>query len=108
MHVALDRLPQPRVVIRFELKDRAKERFWLLLHKPEAELCVKHPGYDEDLVITTDSKTLTLVHLGRLPVHEAERAGSWRIDGPAPLVRKLPSWGGFYSRFAGVQPVRAG
>ena len=105
MHVALDRLPQPRIVIGFDLRDRPREKFWLLLQKPEAELCVKHPGYDEDLVITTDSRTLTLVHLGRLPVAEAERAGAWHVDGSPALVRGLSTWGGFYSTFAGVRPV---
>jgi len=107
MHVALDRLPQSRIVIRFDLVDRPKQKFWLLLQQPEAELCMKHPGYDEDIVITTDSKTLTLVHLGRQAVADAVRAGTWRIDGPSPLVRGLPSWGGFYSRFAAIRPVRS-
>ena len=37
MNVVLDRLPQPRVVIGFELTDRPKDRFWLLLQNPEAE-----------------------------------------------------------------------
>lgn len=102
MNVILDRLPQPRVVIRVDLRDRPKESFWLLLQKPEAELCVKHPGYDEDITIVTDSKTLTLVHLGRLPLTEAERNGSWRADGVPALLRALPSWGGFLSAFADV------
>ena len=106
MHVALDRLPQPRVVVRFELRDRPKEKYWLLLQQPEPELCVKYPGYEEDLVVTTDSRTLTLVHLGRLPVADAERAGTWQVEGSPALVRALPAWGGFYSMFAQVQPVR--
>lgn len=108
MHVVLDRLPQPRVVIGFHLQDRPQERFWLLLQKPEAELCVKHPGYDEDLVITTDSRTLTLVHMGRLGTADAERGGAWRVDGPPALVRGLPGWGGFHSIFADVAPMRGG
>ncbi|HEX6513138.1 MAG TPA: helix-turn-helix domain-containing protein [Chloroflexota bacterium] len=105
MHVMLDRLPQPRVVVRFDLRDRPKEKFWLLLQRPEAELCVKHPGYDEDVVVTTDSETLTLVHAGRLPLAEAERNGRWIVEGSPGLVRALPTWGGFYSTFATVQPV---
>jgi DNA-binding HxlR family transcriptional regulator len=107
MHVVLDRLPQPRIVIGFDLRDRPKDgsKFWLLLQKPEAELCVKHPGYDEDVIITTDSRTLTLVHMGRLDVAEAERAGTWRVDGPPALLRSLPKWGGFYSVFADIRPV---
>jgi DNA-binding HxlR family transcriptional regulator len=105
MHVDLNRLPKPRVVVGFVLTDRPKERFWLLLQQPEAELCIKHPGYDEDIIITTDSQSLTLVHLGRLSVAEAERRKTWRFDGPASLIRGLRSWGGFYSRFADVRPA---
>jgi DNA-binding HxlR family transcriptional regulator len=107
MHVMLDRLPQPRVVVAFKLVDRPQEKFWLLLQEPEAELCVKHPGYDEDLVITTDSQTLTLIHLGRLGLKQAERSGKWRVDGSSLIARALPTWGGFYSRFAKIQPASA-
>jgi hypothetical protein len=32
-----------------------KRRFWLLVQEPEPEVCVKHPGHDEDLVVTADS-----------------------------------------------------
>jgi DNA-binding HxlR family transcriptional regulator len=105
MHVQLERLPQQRVVIGFRLVDRPREKFWLLLQAPEAELCVRHPGYEEDLIVTTDSRTLTLVHLGRIDVREAERSGAWRVDGPLPLVRGLPTWGGFQSQFAAIQRV---
>lgn len=103
MNVVLDRLPQPRVVIRFELRDRPKDKFWLLLQKPEAELCVKHPGYEEDVTITTDSETLTLVHLGRVALGDAERNARWQAEGSPALVRALPTWGGFLSSFAGVR-----
>ncbi|MCA1648249.1 MAG: glycosyltransferase [Chloroflexi bacterium] len=76
MHLVLDRLPQPRIVIDFELRNRPKQKFWLLLQAPEPELRINHPGYDEDLVISTDWRTLTLVHLGRLPLANAEREGA--------------------------------
>ncbi len=106
MNVALDRLPQPRIVIGFELSDRPKDRFWLLLQKPEAELCMKHPGYEADILIRTDSRTLTLVHTGRVALKQAERAGNWHVEGPRALVRAMPKWGGFLSVFAEVRPVR--
>lgn len=105
MSVARERLPASRVVIRVDLADRPRERFWLLLQDPESELCVRDPGYDEDIVITTDSRTLTLVHLGRRGLKEAQRAGRWRVEGAPALVRAMPSWGGLYSRFANVHPV---
>jgi hypothetical protein len=71
-----DTMPARRVVIRFDLRDRPKERFWLLLDRPEAEVCVTNPGLDEDLIVVTDSRTLTMVHMGRLPLGEAIRGGA--------------------------------
>lgn len=97
--------PRPRVVVRFDIRDRRREHYWLLLHKPAAELCVKPPGFDEDLIVTTDSQTLTMVHMGRLDPLEATRAGKWRVEGPTALVRGLPTWGGLRSRFAAVRPM---
>jgi DNA-binding HxlR family transcriptional regulator len=83
-----ERLPERRVVVRFDLRDRPRQRFWLLLHRPDTELWVTHPGLDEDLVVVTDSRTLALVHMGRLPPGEAVGAGAWQAQGrrswPAP------------------------
>lgn len=107
MHVELARLPKRRIVISFDLRDRPKQKFWLLLQEPEPALCIKHTGYDEDLVITTDSQTLTLVHLGRLPLADAERDGAWHVDGAPSLVRGMQTWGGLYSRFAAIRPLGA-
>ena len=70
------------------------------------DLIIRNLHVALDRLITTDSRTLTLVHLGRLDVSEAERSGSWCIDGPPALVRALPKWGGMYSRFADVRPVQ--
>jgi DNA-binding HxlR family transcriptional regulator len=109
MHVVLERLPQPRIVIGFDLRDRPKEKFWLLLQKPEPELCIKHPGYDEDVVITTDSRT---------PGPDIDPPGPTIARGrgaSGSLVRRGRSGAGAWpthlgwllQRFAGVRPVRA-
>jgi DNA-binding HxlR family transcriptional regulator len=98
-------LPPRRVVIRFDLSDRPREGFWLLLHKPEPEVCTHHPGFEEDIVISTDCETLALVHMGRVSMHQATRSGRWRMEGPRDLVRAFPTWGGL-SYFANVKPAR--
>lgn len=99
-----ERMPERRVVVRFDLCDLPKERFWLVLDRPDAEVCVTHPGFDEDLVVRTDSRTLTQVHTGRLRLGEAVRAGAWDVQGPPELARDLMTWGGL-SPFAGVAPA---
>jgi len=103
--IVVSKLPKHRVVVRFDLVDRPKERFWLVLDRREVELCIKHPGFDEDLVVTTNSETLTRVHMGHLPMEEARRRGDWKVDGPHDLARAFATWGGI-SPFANVHPVR--
>lgn len=103
--VRIEALPSRRVVVRFDLSDRPRERFWLLLHRPEPEVCTHHPGFEEDIVIATDCETLALVHMGRVSIAEATRAGRWRMDGPRDLVRAFPTWGGL-SYFSNIRPAR--
>ena len=47
-------LPDPRLTVRFEFRDapRTYSRFWLVMQRPEPEVCVKPPGYEEDLVVS--------------------------------------------------------
>lgn len=99
-------LPERRVVVRFDLSDGPKRRFWMILQRPEAEVCLKPPGFDEDLVVSGDVETLTKWHMGWTSLDEAGRTGRLRIEGPVDLVRAFPSWN-WLSRFADVRPARA-
>jgi HxlR-like helix-turn-helix/SCP-2 sterol transfer family len=101
--VDADRLPPRRVVVRFDISDD-KHRYWMLMQRPESEVCVRDPGLDEDLVVTTDSVTLTDVHRGRLGFGQAARSGRLTVSGPLDLARAFPTWGGL-SRYAGVKPA---
>lgn len=96
------KLPPRRVVIRFDLTDRPRQRFWMLVDRPESEVCVKHPGFEEDLVVTTDCVTLTDVHRGRMAFNAALTSGRMRIEGPPALARAFPTWGGL-SYYAGIR-----
>jgi DNA-binding HxlR family transcriptional regulator len=93
-HVVLGALPSRRVVIGFQLRARAGGRraYWLVLRPGEASLCPEHPGFDEDLWITSDPATLYGVFLGRSSLGAAMDAGAVRIDGPPSLARSVPRW----------------
>ena len=90
--VDLDAVPESGVVVRFDLSDAPKRRYWMVLHRPRAEVCTSFPGKDEDLVVTTDSTTLTEWNLRRIGFQEALRSGRFRVDGPPGLARRFPSW----------------
>jgi DNA-binding HxlR family transcriptional regulator len=92
--VPADDLPAARSVIRFNLRDGSHRRFWLLLERPRAEVCVKPPGFDEDVTVETTQQWLTRWYAGEISLGGAMREGRMQVHGPRPLVRKLASWGG--------------
>jgi DNA-binding HxlR family transcriptional regulator len=96
-------LPGRRLVIRFELSDGHKRRVWVVLCPPSSEVCVKPPGYDEDLVVRTSSEWLAKWHMGRISLGQAMHAGLISVEGPSELVQTLATLG--LSRFADVEPA---
>ena len=99
-------LPPHRVVLRFDLTDASRpNRYWVLLDRTYTEVCMTHPGYDEDLVITTDARWLLRWHTGTVDVAAARRAGGMLFAGPRPLIKQFGSWGGL-SPFVGVASRR--
>src|SRR5262245_26910649 len=95
--IALDRLPPRRVVVKFNFggipaTKRGYRRFWLLLERTQADLCVEDPGFEVDLYVDADLATITKVYLGDISFDSASRAGGVRVTGPLELARAFPSW----------------
>jgi DNA-binding HxlR family transcriptional regulator len=107
-YVERERLPDRRVVVRFEFADQplSSRWFWLVLDGEQSEVCRLDPGYGVDLLVEAESTALAQWHLGRLTWQEAIRGGRIRVSGPLPLARMLPTWNR-RSVYATVQPVRA-
>jgi len=96
-------LPGRRLVIRFDISDGPRRHFWVVLEPPESEVCVKPPGYDEDLVVATSSEWLAKWHMGRISLGDAMHEGLMRVEGPPDLVRTLATLG--LSKFSAVDPA---
>jgi DNA-binding HxlR family transcriptional regulator len=92
--VPADDLPAARSVMRFNFRDGKHRRFWLLLDRPRAEVCVKPPGFEEDVVVETTQRWLARWYVGEISLRSAMHEGVVSVRGPRPLVRKLASWGG--------------
>jgi DNA-binding HxlR family transcriptional regulator len=111
-----DRLPDQRVVIRFDfLACRSasreggsgrprRERYWLLIELGDTEICKTYPGFDEDLYITAEAEAFVKWHAGQLAWAQATREGRIQLDGLPSLVRAFPTWNA-RSMFAHIRPV---
>jgi DNA-binding HxlR family transcriptional regulator len=90
----LDRLPDERMVMQFEFSDQPKARKlrWIVGNKSGVELCITDPGLEVDLYVITQSRVITLVWYGDLPLERSIRDGSIRLHGPPRLCRDFPSW----------------
>jgi hypothetical protein len=100
-----DRLPERRVVIRFDFTGRPRrERYWLLIELKETEICGTYPGFEEDLYITADAEAFVKWHAGQITWAQAIGNGRIQLDGPPSLVRAFPTWNA-RSLFADIKPV---
>jgi hypothetical protein len=100
-----DRLPDRRLVIRFDFTGRPRrKRYWLLIELGETEICKTSPGLDEDLHVTAEAEAFVQWHAGRLGWAQATRDDRIRLDGPPSLVRAFPTWNA-RSMFAYIRPM---
>lgn len=90
----LERMPAARTVIRFEFTDQPEARRWrwIVGEAGRVELCITDPGFEVDLFVATDSRTVTLVWYGDIPLGRALADGSIEVHGPTHLCRAFPSW----------------
>ena len=111
--LAVDRLPDRRIVVRFDFRGvprgRGPSTAWLVVSRSEIDVCLKDPGFGIDVVVSADLAAFTRVWLGDVPFEQALRSRDIRLDGPRDLVRAFPGWI-LLSHYAGVArpwPARA-
>ena len=90
-HVDRERLPPNRTVVRFDFRE-PKHRTWMVLEPSEVSVCLQHPGFDADLEVGVDTRTLYRVYLGRAELGGAIRAGQLTMTGPPTLQRGFGQW----------------
>jgi DNA-binding HxlR family transcriptional regulator len=110
--IDLQRLPARRVVVRFDFhafpaRCRGFRTCWLVLERQGADVCMKDPGFDVDLVVSADAAAMARVWTGALTFEQAVRSEGLRLEGRRELVRAFPTWL-LLSHFAHVErPARA-
>jgi DNA-binding HxlR family transcriptional regulator len=103
IHQRLDKeaLPDNKTVLQFDLRkfppslprmSRSMKRWWLVLEKPDVQLCLTDPGLEVDMVVVADLYALTQVWMGELKFKEAVRNGQITMQGPSVLKTGFPRW----------------
>jgi DNA-binding HxlR family transcriptional regulator len=99
-------LPDRRTVIQFLYHELpTSKRFWWLVveNRGEVDLCWSDPGFDVDLYVSTDLRTMTAIWMGLTTIKkESEKI---TFTGDRDIANKMQSWLGL-SPFA-IEPKRA-
>ena len=98
--IRVDNLPDERVVLLFRFRGH-NDHFWLVLHRPEVDLCLFDPGYEVSLEIEADVQALARVMLGQAGLLQTIRCGGVEAHGAARYRNALPNWIGA-TRFASM------
>lgn len=83
-----------RFVASFYLVGAPKERrnWWLIIKDREVELCVHHPGYDEDISIEACLRGLTEVWMGQISIAEAKKKNLVKFAGKKKYITSFKKW----------------
>jgi DNA-binding HxlR family transcriptional regulator len=90
--VVPEALPDQRTVVEFDYGGEAPLRIWLVIEQRETSVCTDPPGFEVDVVVTTEPVELMRVFSGITTYHDAVVAGTISVTGPPRLTRALPHW----------------
>jgi DNA-binding HxlR family transcriptional regulator len=100
-------LPKHRTIIKFkypELAD-ARQNWWLVVDPTaEIDLCSSDPGYEIDLWVTTDLRTMTAIWMGLARVSDV--GNKIQLDGDPVIARTMQTWLGLSPFSAQTKLVR--
>jgi DNA-binding HxlR family transcriptional regulator len=94
----LEELPDNRIVLRFEFSGVAASKtklrlMWLILDRPEIDVCMKDPGHPVDMLIRGDIATFVAIFLGH--ARWKDKVGkSVMLEGQREHAARIPKWFG--------------
>lgn len=91
----LSPVPERRSVIQFQYPDQsAVNRSWWLVVSPgsDVDLCSVDPGFDVDLYVTCDLRTMTAIWMGLDTVRAAVASDRLKLVGERGLAANMQAW----------------
>lgn len=89
-----DYFESPRTTLRFEFSNytSALRRWWLVIKDNNVDVCIKDPGYEVDLQVLTDIRTLTRYWMGDMSMSMALRNKKITLHGNSKLKKDIKIW----------------
>jgi DNA-binding HxlR family transcriptional regulator len=100
-------MPPRRSVIEFLYPEEPAKRrnYWIIVTPgAEVDLCTIDPGFDVDLYVTADLRSMTAVWIGVTTVRAALAEGKMMVTGDKRLAANMQTWLGL-SPFAGERKL---
>lgn len=90
----LEKMPEERTVLEFAFTGYQKGifRFWLIVEKGSADMCLKYPGFESDLVIHAEIRRFVEAWRGFRDLRQEIANGNIRLEGHRAYQKALPDW----------------
>lgn len=96
MHTRLniEAMPNRRTVMEFAFSGYQKGifRFWLVVEQGHADMCLKYPGYESDIVVRADILRFIEAWRGFRDLREEVASGHIHLEGPRSIKEAFPNW----------------
>lgn len=103
----LDPMPLPArrstVLFHYPEQPPARQRYWLIVEEGDVDICSTDPGFDVDLYVTCQLRTMTAIWMGVATVRSEMDAGRLELDGDPEMGASMQRWLGL-SPFARERP----
>ena len=76
--------------------------YWVVDDGAEVDLCLTDPGFELDVTLEADLRTLTEVWMGDTTFTGGLASGRIILQGPRKLTRRVPDWFGQHPILASV------
>lgn len=87
-----ENLPEAPTLVELRFPGRKTSPYYLLVRRPQVQLCTDDGGFEVSLRIEADLDALTRYWLGEQTWNQLLRTGAARLTGPSRLRRAFPTW----------------
>lgn len=94
-NINTDPMPRCRSTVQFIFNDRpsTERNYWLIVEPgKEVDLCLVDPGFDVDLYVSTDLRTMTELWLGYVAISRVFEDDRLQLTGSSKLAADLRAW----------------